>query len=357
MKEFPSWGQLQAHQHTLAGVSLRELFSADPARASRLSLQLNGMLIDFSKNLVTDETLLLLTELSREAGVLRQAQRMFAGEKINTTEDRAVLHTALRNRTDTPVFVDGEDVMPQINGVLSHMRRFCEAVRSGQWLGHGGKPINDIVNIGIGGSDLGPYMACEALRPYGHPRLAMHFVSNVDASQIVETLKGLDPQSTLFIVASKTFTTQETLTNAHTARRWFLRQIADEAAIAKHFVAVSSNGQAVAAFGIDPANMFEIWDWVGGRYSLWSAIGLPIMLFIGPDNFDELLAGAHEMDRHFLSAPAEKNAPLILALLGLWYANFLGAESQAVIPYDQYLHRLPAHLQQLDMESNGKSVT
>ena len=336
---------------------MRDLFAVDPTRAGRMSVQLDGMLIDFSKNRITDETLRLLDQLAEETGVLREAGRMFAGETINSTEQRAVLHTALRNPAETPLLVDGQDVMPQIKRVLAHMRQFCAEVRDGSRIGHSGKRITDVVNIGIGGSDLGPYMVCEALRPYGDPRLAMHFVSNVDASHILETLQPLDPETTLFIIASKTFTTQETLTNAHTARRWLLRHVADEAAIACHFVAVSTNAAAVAKFGIDTANMFEFWDWVGGRYSLWSAIGLPIMLFVGQDNFAELLAGAHAMDRHFLSAPAARNAPLILGLLGIWYSNFFGADSQAIIPYDQHLHRFPAYLQQLDMESNGKSVT
>ena len=348
---------LEAHRDEIAGLHLRDLFARDPKRFAKMSLQVGELLLDYSKNRVTPETLALLFELAREADVHGRAQAMFGGEKINTTENRAVLHVALRNRSNTPILVDGADVMPQVNAVLRRVAEFTERVRSGAWLGHTGKPITDIVNIGIGGSDLGPYMACEALRPYGHPRLTMHFVSNVDGTHIVEALKRVDPQTTLFIVASKTFTTQETLANAHTARRWFLRTAKDEAAIAKHFVAVSTNAKAVQAFGIDTANMFEFWDWVGGRYSLWSAIGLPIALFIGFAQFEQLLAGAHATDRHFIGAPAEANAPIILALLGIWNSNFLGAESHVIAPYDQYLHRFPAYLQQLDMESNGKGVT
>jgi glucose-6-phosphate isomerase len=349
--------QLRAHRDAIAGLHLRELFDQEPQRFASMSLQVGELLVDYSKNRVTAETMALLLELAREAGVRERAQAMFRGDKINTTEGRAVLHVALRNRANTPIVVDGADVMPQVNGVLKRIAEFSERVRDGAWTGHTGKPITDIVNIGIGGSDLGPCMACEALRPYGHPRLRMHFVSNVDGTHIVETLKRVGAETTLFIVASKTFTTQETLANAHTARRWFLRTASDEAAIAKHFVAVSTNASAVQSFGIDTANMFEFWDWVGGRYSLWSAIGLSIALFIGFQQFEQLLAGAHAMDRHFITAPAEANAPTILALLGVWYNNFLGAESQVIAPYDQYLHRLPAYLQQLDMESNGKSVT
>jgi len=353
----PAYSALTVHRDALAGTSLRDLFAADAERVARFSLELPGLLIDYSKQRITAETMLLLTQLAREAGVEALRDAMFAGEKINLTEGRAVQHVALRNRANTPIMVDGSNVMPEVNRVLGDMRQFCEAVRSGDWRGHTGKPITDLVNIGIGGSDLGPYMACEALKPYAHPRLAMHFVSNVDGTHIVEALKRVDPETTLFIVASKTFTTQETLANAHTARRWFLASGADEAAIAKHFAAVSTNAKAVAAFGIDTANMFGFWDWVGGRYSLWSAIGLPIMLSIGSDRFEEFLAGAHAMDAHFRSAPLEQNAPAVLALVGVWNANFLACASHAVIPYDQYLHRFPAYLQQLDMESNGKGVT
>jgi len=349
--------QLAAHRARVAPLQLRDLFATDPQRFAAMSLNCGPLLIDYSKNRVTSETLRLLFDLAREANIEEQIQAMFRGEKINNTENRAVLHTALRNRTNTPVIVDGVDVMPQINDILSRMRNFTAKVRNGEWLGFSGRAISDIVNIGIGGSDLGPYMACEALRPYGHSRLSMHFVSNVDSTHIVETLKRIDPETTLFVVASKTFTTQETLANAHTARQWFLRAAKYETAIAKHFVAVSTNAKAVSDFGIDTTNMFEFWDWVGGRYSLWSAIGLPVALFIGMDNFETMLAGAHEMDKHFISSPLEKNVPAILALLGIWHINFLDGESQAIIPYEQYLHRFPAYLQQLDMESNGKGVT
>lgn len=336
---------------------MRDLFAADPQRFDKFSLKVGELLLDYSKNRITDETLTLLLALARQSNIELLREQMFAGDAINLTEQRAVLHTALRNRSNTPVLVDGEDVMPGVNAVLARMQQFSEAVRDGSWLGYSGEPISDIVNIGIGGSDLGPLMVCEALKPYQHPQLTMHFVSNVDGSHIAETLKSLQPQSTLFIIASKTFTTQETLANAHSARDWFLQQVGDESAIARHFVAVSTNAEQVAAFGIDTANMFEFWDWVGGRYSLWSAIGLPIVLAIGMERFEQLLAGGHAMDRHFLTAPLEQNMPVIMALLGIWYHNFFGAESHVVEPYDQYLHRFPAYLQQLDMESNGKSVS
>ena len=336
---------------------MRTLFARDAARFDKFTLEAAGIFLDYSKNRITDETLRLLVELARQTGVVTRRDAMFAGDKINATEDRAVLHVALRNRGNTPIRVDGEDMMPNVNAVLAHMRRFTDALRSGAWCGHTGKAITDVVNIGIGGSDLGPYMVCEALRPYGHPRLAMHFVSNVDGTHIAQALKGLNPATTLFVVASKTFTTQETLTNAHTARSWFLHNGGNEAAVAKHFVAVSTNTEAVRAFGIDTVNAFEFWDWVGGRYSLWSAVGLPIALYIGMDHFEELLAGAHAMDQHFQSAPLEVNMPVILGLLGIWYANFFNAESHTVAPYDQHLQRFPAYLQQLDMESNGKCVT
>lgn len=352
-----AWQALAIHQKAIENLHLRDLFANEPQRFEKYSLQAGNLLLDYSKNRINDETLALLLKLARERQVERLRDAMFAGEAINITEGRASLHSALRNRANTAVLVDGVDVMPAINAVLAQMRAFSEAVRSGSWQGHSGERIRDVVNIGIGGSDLGPLMVCEALKYYQHPELNLHFVSNVDGTHISETLKHLDPQSTLFIIASKTFTTQETLSNAHSARDWFLRQVGDEKAIAKHFVAVSTNTERVTAFGIDSANMFEFWDWVGGRYSLWSAIGLPIALAIGMDNFEELLSGAHEMDQHFQNAPLEKNMPVLLALLGVWYHNFFGAESHAVEPYDQYLHRFPAFLQQLDMESNGKSVT
>ncbi len=334
-----------------------ELFRKDPRRFSKFSLSFNDILLDFSKNRVTEETLALLLDLARQAGVKTWIEKMFAGEKINATENRAALHVALRNRSHKPMLVDGQDVMPAVNKVLAQMKTFSNAVRSGAWQGYTGKPITDIVNIGIGGSDLGPKMACAALTPYGRAGLTMHFVSNVDGTHIAETLKRLNPETTLFIIASKTFTTQETLANAHTARAWFLKSARDESAIAKHFTAVSTNAKEVAKFGIDVKNMFEFWDWVGGRYSLWSAIGLPIALYIGMENFEELLGGAHAMDEHFKTAPLEKNMPVILALLGVWYNNFFGAESHAVFPYDQYLRYFPAYFQQGDMESNGKGVT
>jgi glucose-6-phosphate isomerase len=357
LTRLPVWQALARHRQALADVHMRELFANDPRRFDGFSLEIGDLLLDYSKNRITDETLNLLFTLARQAGVEARRAAMFAGERINRTENRAVLHIALRNRTNTPIRVDGEDVMPTVNAVLARMRRFSDAVRDGAWRGHTGERITDVVNIGIGGSDLGPLMVCEALRPYQHPERRLHFVSNVDGSHIAEVLKRVRPDRTLFIVASKTFTTQETLTNAHTARAWFVDKTGDESAIARHFAAVSTNAGEVARFGIDTANMFEFWDWVGGRYSLWSAIGLPIAVAVGMDRFEELLGGAHAMDRHFAEAPLERNMPVILALLGIWYHNFLGAESHAVEAYDQYLHRLAAYLQQLDMESNGKSVT
>lgn len=356
LTRLPAWSRLQAHFQTLEPLQLRDLFAANPARFEQFSLNVGDWLIDFSKNRITSDTLDLLIELAEEAGLQGSITAMFRGQRINATEDRAVLHTALRNRSNTPVLVDGEDVMPAVNAVLQRMCSFSEAVRSGAWLGHSGRAITDIVNIGIGGSDLGPFMVCEALKPFAQAGLNAHFVSNVDGSQIWETLRGLDPETTLFIVASKTFTTQETLANAVTARSWLV-EACGEQAIARHFVAVSTNTAEVTRFGIDPQNMFGFWDWVGGRYSLWSAIGLSIACYIGMDQFEELLAGAHEMDQHFLNAPLRNNAPVLQALIGLWYVNFFKAATCAVIPYDQYLHRLPAYLQQLDMESNGKGVT
>ena len=335
---------------------MRDLFARDPQRFQRFSRRFGDMLLDFSKNRITEETVRLLISLAREADIEGWRERMFTGEKINNTEGRAVLHVALRNTPDRPIFVDGEDVMPEVVRVREQMRVFSEAVRSGAWRGQTEESITDVVNIGIGGSDLGPVMATEALKPYHQPGLRVHFVSNVDGTHIAETLKRLRPESTLFIVASKTFTTQETLTNAFTARGWLVGALG-EAAVAKHFVALSTNEAEVRAFGIDPANMFAFWDWVGGRFSLWSAIGLPIAVAIGMDRFDELLAGGRAMDEHFRTAPLEANMPVLLALIGVWNANFLGAESYAVLPYDQYLHRLPAYLQQADMESNGKYVT
>ncbi|MBS4096102.1 MAG: glucose-6-phosphate isomerase [Sulfuricella sp.] len=356
LTESPAWKGLQAHRATLTGITMRELFSADPARFEKFSAEAAGLLLDYSKNRVTGETLPLLFDLARVAKVEEWRDKMFSGEKINFTEKRAVLHTALRNRSERPMLVDGHDVMPDVRQVLAHLRDFSERLRNEVWRGHTGKAITDVVNIGIGGSDLGPAMVCEALKPYGKAGLTMHFVSNVDGTHLAETLKRVAPETTLFIVASKTFTTQETMTNAHSARDWFLGHGGDETAIAHHFVAVSTNAKAVAAFGIATDNMFGFWDWVGGRYSLWSAIGLPIAVSIGMDNFEALLGGAFEMDEHFRTAPLERNLPVILAMLGVWYVNFWDARSHAVLPYDQYLHRFPAYLQQLDMESNGKRV-
>lgn len=351
----PAWRALKAHHREMARVHMRDLFARDPERFARFSLRLDDLLLDYSKNIITERTMALLFDLARQEGVMEQAARMFAGEKINFTEGRAVLHVALRNRSNRPILVDGQDVMPKVNKVLDHMRQFCDQVRSGAWRGYSGKPISDIVNIGIGGSDLGPVMATEALKPWWGP-LKPHFVSNVDGTHLAETLKTLNPETTLFIVSSKTFTTQETLTNARSARDWLLTAAENEKAVARHFVAVSTNAGEVKKFGIDTRNMFEFWDWVGGRYSLWSAIGLSIALTIGMDAFESMLAGAHAMDEHFRTAPLEHNMPVILALLGIWYTDFFGAETHAVLPYDQYLHRLPAYLQQLDMESNGKRV-
>jgi len=352
-----AWKALGQHQKEIASVHMRDLFAGDPDRFQKFSVRWKDILLDYSKNRITEKTMSLLLDLAREVGLDTWIERMFTGEKINFTEHRSVLHIALRNRSNTPIIVDGEDVMPAVNKVLDHIRSFSELVRNGSWKGCTGKEMTDIVNIGIGGSDLGPVMVTEALKPYGHPRLNVRFVSNVDGTHIAETLKGLNPETTLFIISSKTFTTQETLANAQSAKRWFLERVKDESAVAKHFVAVSTNAKAVSAFGIDTRNMFEFWDWVGGRYSLWSAIGLSIALYIGMDNFEDLLTGAHEMDQHFRTAPFENNIPVILALLGVWYNNFFHAESHAVIPYDQYMHRFPAYLQQGDMESNGKRVT
>ena len=351
------WRRLAEHAGSMASAHMRDLFADDDGRFQRYSLQFQDILVDYSKNIITDETMRLLVELARARGVEVWRERMFSGESINSTEHRAVLHTALRNRLEQPVVVDGRDVMPDVRDVLARMRSFSEAVRSGEWRGGTGKPICDVVNIGIGGSDLGPVMATEALKPFAHDRLKMHFVSNVDGAQIAGTLSQLNPETTLFIVVSKTFTTQETMANAATARQWFLESGGREDDIASHFVAVSTNREAVTTFGIDPANMFEFWEWVGGRYSLWSAVGLSIALSVGMDRFEELLAGAHEMDKHFKNEPLERNIPVVLAMLGVWYNNFFGADSYAVLPYDQSLHRFPAYLQQADMESNGKRVT
>ncbi|AAK02500.1 TPA: glucose-6-phosphate isomerase [Pasteurella multocida] len=351
-----AWKALQQHHKTQSAVTIQQLFAQEKDRFTDYSLSFNNeVLVDFSKNNVTKETLGLLRQLAQECALSEAVDAMFSGAKINKTEDRAVLHTALRNRSNSPVLVDGKDVMPEVNAVLAKMKDFCHRVISGEWKGYTGKAITDVVNIGIGGSDLGPYMVTEALRPYKN-HLNLHFVSNVDGTHIAETLKKVNPETTLFLVASKTFTTQETMTNAHSARNWFLATAKDESHVAKHFAALSTNSKAVAEFGIDTNNMFEFWDWVGGRYSLWSAIGLSIALSIGFEHFEALLAGAHEMDKHFRTAPIEQNIPTTLALIGLWNTNFLGAQTEAILPYDQYLHRFAAYFQQGNMESNGKYV-
>lgn len=352
-----AWQALQQHHEIISAQHMRDLFQSDPRRFERFSLKQGNILLDYSKNLITSETMALLLDLAREVKLSDWIEKMFRGDAINFTEGRAVLHTALRNRSDKAVMVEGKDVMPEVRRVLAQMREFSGQVRSGKWLGYSGRAITDIVNIGIGGSDLGPVMITEALKHYGQAGLNAHFVSNVDGTHMAETLKRLNPETTLFVVASKTFTTQETLTNAHSAREWLLQAAHDQAAIARHFVAVSTNTKEVAKFGIDTAHMFEFWDWVGGRYSLWSAIGLSIALYLGMDHFEALLQGAFEMDEHFRNAPFEQNLPVILGLLGVWYNNFFNAQSHVVLPYDQYLHRLPAYLQQLDMESNGKRIS
>mgnify|MGYP001084310408 CR=1 FL=1 len=357
LTESPAWQALTEHQREMAGVHMRWLFDRNPQRFERFSLRIGDILFDYSKNRITEETMSLLMELAREAKLAERIEAMFTGEKINTTEDRAVLHVAPRNRSNRPILVDGEDVMPEVNRVLDKMRRFTEAVRSGEWKGYTGQRITDVVNIGIGGSDLGPKMVTTALQPYGKAGLEVHFVSNVDGTDLVETLKPLSPETTLFLVASKSFTTQETVTNARSARAWLLDAVDDETAIAKHFVALSNNESGVAEFGIDTANMFEFWDWVGGRYSVWSAIGLSVALYLGMDRFEAFLSGAHQVDLHFRNAPFEKNVPVVMSLLGIWYNNFFGAETHAILPYDKYLTYFPAYFQQGDMESNGKSVT
>jgi glucose-6-phosphate isomerase len=350
----PAWSALRAHQQAIAHLHLRDLFAGDPARFARFSCEGAGLFLDYSKNLLTGETMPLLVKLAEQAGVAQRREAMLSGARINVTENRAVLHTALRNRSGRPVLVDGQNVMPDVQRVLAGMRRFADEVRSGAARGHTGRAFTDVVNIGIGGSDLGPLMACEALESYGRADLRAHFVSNVDGAHLGRTLKRLDAQTTLFIVASKTFTTQETLANARTARGWLVEQLGSEAAVSRHFAAVSTNLKATGAFGISEPRVFEFWDWVGGRYSLWSAIGLPIALFVGMDAFEELLAGGHDMDEHFCGAGLDANLPVILGLLGVWYVDFFGARTHAVLPYDQGLHRFPAYLQQLDMESNGK---
>lgn len=357
-----AYKNLAQHFGSLSGLSnnsekndLRTLFAKDPARFEKFSIAFEDILLDYSKNRITAETKALLIQLAKECGLEEAIAAMFSGERINVTENRPVLHTALRNQSDQPVYVDGKDVMPDVKRVLAHMRTFTEEILSGQWKGYTGKEITDVVNIGIGGSDLGPVMVTEALKAY-KTRLNVHFVSNVDGTHIAETLKAVDPETTLFLIASKTFTTQETMANAHTAKDWFLASGALQEDVAKHFAALSTNTEAVRAFGIDTQNMFEFWDWVGGRYSLWSAIGLSISLAIGFDNFEELLKGAYEADVHFKETSFESNIPVILALLGIWYNNFFQAESHAILPYDQYLHRFAAYFQQGDMESNGKYI-
>ncbi|KMZ19508.1 glucose-6-phosphate isomerase [Haemophilus influenzae] len=351
-----AWKALEAHKAELSNSTIQDLFKQEKNRFDDYSLTFNNqILVDFSKNNINQTTLSLLRQLAQECALDSAKEAMFTGDKINRTENRAVLHTALRNRANTPVLVDGKDVMPEVNAVLAKMKDFCQRIISGEWKGYTGKAITDVVNIGIGGSDLGPYMVTEALRPYKN-HLNMHFVSNVDGTHIAETLKKVNPETTLFLVASKTFTTQETMTNAQSARDWLLKAAKDESAVAKHFAALSTNAKDVEKFGIDTNNMFEFWDWVGGRYSLWSAIGLSIALSIGFENFEELLNGAHEMDKHFRSTPIEKNIPTTLALVGLWNTNFLGAQTEAILPYDQYLHRFAAYFQQGNMESNGKYV-
>ncbi len=356
LTHYPVWQKLCQHEKTIASTHMRDLFANDPKRFEKYSLKFADLLLDYSKHRMNDETLPLLIQLAREANIENWRDRMFAGEKINITEDRAVLHTALRNRSNTPVYVDGHDVMPDVNAVLQQMRVFSDKVRNGEWKGYSGKRITDIVNIGIGGSDLGPVMVCDALKPYASPNLDIHFVSNIDGAHLMRALEKCNAETTLFIVASKTFTTQETMTNAHSARTWFLNMAKDEAHVAKHFVALSTNSKAVQEFGIDTANMFAFWDWVGGRYSLWSAIGLSIALYVGMDNFEDLLSGGHEMDNHFRTAPLEQNMPVIMALIGIWYNNFFHVDTHVILPYDQGMARFPAYMQQADMESNGKFI-
>ncbi|MFY7909861.1 MAG: glucose-6-phosphate isomerase [Emticicia sp.] len=352
----PAFKKLKAHHRTISKKHLKELFAEDNNRFKKFSIKFNDILLDYSKNTINRRTISYLTDLAKECDLSGAIEQMFSGEKINQTENRSVLHVALRNRSNTPILVDGKDVMPDVNEVLEKMKEFSGKVISGAWKGYTNKAITDIVNIGIGGSDLGPVMVTEALKPYKKKNINIHFVSNVDGTHIAETLKKVNPETTLFMIASKTFTTQETMANAHSARNWFLATAIDAAFVKKHFVAISTNQKEVEKFGIDPANMFGFWDWVGGRYSLWSAIGLSIACTIGYENFEQLLLGAHEMDNHFRSTPFEKNIPVVLALLGIWYNNFYGAESQAILPYDQYLHRFAAYFQQGDMESNGKYI-
>jgi glucose-6-phosphate isomerase len=351
-----NWQLLREHFAEIKDVHMRDLFARDPGRFEQFSIKFNDILVDYSKNRVTNETLRLLLALAQEVELKEAIDRMFAGDRINETENRPVLHVALRNLENTPICVDGKNVMPEVCAVLNKMGDFSQKIGSGEWTGFTGRRISDIVNIGIGGSDLGPLAVTECLRPYAIPGLSVHFVSNVDGTHITETLKGLDPETTLFMIASKTFTTQETMTNALSARSWFLSSAKDPRFVSKHFVAISTNLEKVEDFGIDRNNMFVFWDWVGGRYSLWSAIGLSIACYIGFANFEELLHGALDMDRHFKDAPFSANIPVLLALIGIWYSNFFGAQTEAILPYDQYMHRFPAYVQQGNMESNGKSV-
>ncbi len=352
-----AWTRLEQHHAEIEHLRMRDLFARDPQRFQRFHLRLDDILFDFSKNRITEETMQLLHALARQAGLEDRIRAMFAGEKINTSEDRAVLHVALRNRGGRPILVDGQDVMPDVGRVLDKMKGFCHAVHGGDWRGYSGERIRDVVNIGIGGSHLGPQMVARALTPYHVDGMRVHFVSNIDGTNMSEVLGRVRPESTLFLVASKTFTTQETMTNAHTARDWLLKSAPDESAVAKHFVALSTNREGVEGFGIDPENMFEFWDWVGGRYSLWSAIGLSIALAVGFETFEELLEGAHAVDEHFRTAPLERNIPATMGLLGIWYNNFFGAQTHAILPYDETLEFFPTYFQQGDMESNGKSVT
>lgn len=354
--ETQSWKNLVDHYKEMKNIHMKDLFVNDPDRFNKYSIRFNGILVDYSKNIITEDTLKLLLRLTDDVGLRDALNKMFNGERINETEDRAVLHTALRNRINIPVCVNDKNVMPEVNAVLSKMKDFSEKIISGEWKGFTDKKITDIVNIGIGGSDLGPVMVTECLRPYAKDGLEVHFVSNVDGTHITETLKRLNPETTLFLIASKTFTTQETMTNAFEAREWFLKCAKDHAYVAKHFVALSTNIEKVEEFGIDKDNMFVFWEWVGGRYSLWSAIGLSIACYIGYQNYAELLQGAFEMDSHFRETPFERNIPVILALIGIWYNNFFGAQTEVILPYDQYMHRFPAYFQQGNMESNGKSV-
>lgn len=354
--ETAAWKSLIAHQSEMKNVHMKELFKSNPKRFEQMSVQFNDILFDYSKNIITEETLEKLLELAKECQVKMAREAMFAGEKINLSEDRAVLHVALRNFSDKSIMVDGEDIMPEVRKARERMKSFCKKIHSGEWKGYSGKKIKNIVNIGIGGSDLGPVMVTEALKPYWIEGIQAHFISTVDGTQIVETLKNLNPEETLFTIASKTFTTQETMTNANTARDWFLKSAKDEKYVAKHFVALSTNVKGVKDFGIDPDNMFVFWDWVGGRYSIWSSIGLSIALTIGYDNFEKLLKGAESTDHHFETTDFKENIPIIMALVGIWYTNFFGSETEAIFPYDQYMHRFPAYFQQGNMESNGKHV-